>query len=1854
MSKKRVLLLTMALVIIAAVAVIIVKAQHKHVFRRVNPAFREYISAFTTGIISTESAIRVRLAVDYADTSLFNKEAAEKYFSFSPSIKGKLYWVDNRTLEFRPEKKLPQNMFYEAEFYLYKLLQVPDSLRTMEFQFKTTQQDFEVIVDNHKAYDGCKPQREKILGHIRTADVAELTDVSKILNAEQNGKELPIKWSQDAGKKIYYFTVDSVNRESSAGSVELKWDGDAIGADRKGKIPVVIPALSTFIVNNVVANLQPDQYVTVQFSESLDEEQNLEGLISLGGRQGLRFSVEDNELKIYPDIEMTGTQILSIEASIKNSTGKTLDNKYVKEIIFENNKPSVRLTENGVIIPSSKGILFPFEAINLNAIDVKIIRIYENNVTQFLQVNNLDGKSELARVGRTILKKTIPLTSLVDYNKWNRFSFDLTDLIKPEPGAIYSIKISFKKAYSTYPCTGGDDNVAEEDNSFGFNNVNEEDEDGKWYYYSDSYYDNDYDDYYYYDWEHHEDPCSRSYYNNKSITRNVLASNLGLLAKREANGTMNVFVTDLLNAKPVSDATVELYDFQQQQLATAKTNNDGMATMTVKRLPFLMIAKKAEQRGYLKLIDGDALSLSMFDVSGEVVQKGLKGCIYGERGVWRPGDSLYLTFVLEDKNKLLPVNHPVIFEFTNPKGQLYKRMIKTTSVNGFYDFRTATDVSSPTGNWMAKVKVGGAEFTKNIKIETVKPNHLKINLNFGTPFLYKNSTAKAVLESRWLHGAIAKKLEADVSLTLTRSSTSFKKFPAYEFDDPSRKFSTENISMFKGKLDDNGRVEFVPQINITSAAPGVLKAFFETRVFEGTGDFSIDRFSMDYYPFESYAGLLVPAGGGYNDMIYTDRDYQYDVANVDMNGTLVSSNTLKVEIYKLEWRWWWDNTSDNVADFISGQYAHLYKTFDLATVGGKSKFKFNVPHDEWGRYFIRVIDQKSGHSCGSTIYADWYGYIRTNNEGQQSATMLSFTADKEKYKVGDKVKLSIPSPAKGSALISIETGSRILQSLWTETKQGNTEVSFKVTEEMAPNIYVYVTLLQPHAQTINDLPIRLYGVIPVLVEDPNTHLRPLIKAPVKWVPEKNASLTVSEENGKAMTYTLAIVDEGLLDLTRFKTPDLWSVFYAREALGIKTWDMFDLVMGAFSGELQRILSIGGDGEGSGKGAQKANRFKPMVKFIGPIELKKGQSKTHTFKMPQYIGSVRVMVVAGNNGAYGSAEKAVQVKKPLMIQGTLPRVIGSGETVKLPVSVFAMENQVKEVSVQISVNNMFTINGAAVKKLKFNKPGDEIVQFELKAKESIGVAKVKITAQSGSETSVQDIEIDVRNPNPRITKTIEYVLEPGKSWNASFLPVGIPGTNKGVLELSSVPPINLQKRLSYLIAYPYGCIEQTTSSVFPQLYLTEVSDLTETQRTRIENNIRSGVNRLRQFQVPNGGLSYWPGDSYTDDWGTCYAGHFMLEAEQKGYTLPVGFLLNWKRYQKQRALSWAQNNTMYNNDLIQAYRLYTLALAKSPELGAMNRLLEQKNLSLTAKWRLAAAYVLAGKPETAQKLIYNLSYEIKPYRELYYTYGSDYRDKAMIIETLCLLNQKSKAMPLVKQLSADLSKEYWMSTQTTAYSLIAICKFIEKAGDSRQVKYEFTLDSGQPVQVSSVKAISQNDLNIKFSGKKNQLKLKNTGKGILYARIILDGVPAKGQEVSAENNLKMMVSYHNVLGQSIDPADLPQGTDFYAEVTVINPGMRGYYNQMALSMIFPSGWEIRNERMSDAPATTPSSQYTYQDIRNDRVYTFFDLAQNQRKTFTVMLNASYIGKYYLPAVYCEAMYDNSINASLAGKWVEVKE
>ncbi|MEJ2109347.1 MAG: MG2 domain-containing protein, partial [Acidobacteriota bacterium] len=1356
-------------------------------------------------------------------------------------------------------------------------------------------------------------------------------------------------------------------------------------------------------------------------------------------------------------------------------------------------------------------------------------------------------------------------------------------------------------------------------------------------------------------YDNRHDPCHPGYYKGYydqdiNVYRNVLVSDLGLIAKRGNDGSFFAAATDLKTTQPVSGVEITLLDYQHQVLTQARTSGDGTAVFTSERNPYLLVASDGRHTGYLRLDDGQSLSVSHFDVSGDRVAKGMKGFIYGERGVWRPGDPIHLTFILLNSDKPLPENYPVRLQLRNPRGQLVDTVTRQSSLNGFYTFELGTDPDAPTGNWNVRIKAGGAEFSKILKVETVMPNRLKIALDFGKGVeSLKGGQISGNLSASWLHGAPARNLKAAIELNFTPASTSFSKYEEYSFDDPARKYQSETKPVLEGYLDETGNAKFSINVKAENVSPGMLNANFTTRVFEQGGASSIDQMRMPYHPFERYIGIRTPKGDKARGMLLTDTKHPVQIVALDTEGVSVPNSRVKVEIYKIKWRWWWEKGTESIADYLgTREYLPIESnTMDLPE--GEGVWEFEIKYPSWGRYLIRVSDLDGKHVTGKIVYVDWPGWAgRDRKDNPGGATVLSFSSDKESYNVGEKVVLTIPAGNKGRGLVSLENGTRIIHSAWVDAGGEEIRYEFTATPEMAPNIYANVTLLQPHMQAGNDLPIRMYGVIPIKVSDPDTQLEPIIESPEVFKPEQEGKISIREKNGKSMTYTLAVVDEGLLDLTRFATPDPWAYFYRREALGVKTWDLFDLVAGAYGGTLERLLAIGGGADAGPANPQKANRFPPLVRFLGPFELNKGKTNTHQVSIPQYVGSVRIMVTAGQGRAFGHADRAVFVRNPLMILGTLPRVLGPEEEVDLPVAVFALEDKVKDVAVDIDIAGPVDVVGPKQKSISFDGPGEDLVTFRLKTQPRTGVIRVALNASGDGEKAGQKIEMEIRMPAYRETLVMDKTLEPGDSWNQAVEFTGMEGTNKAWLEISRIPPIDLARRLDFLIRYPHGCVEQITSSVFPQLYSNRLLELDSKRQDEIQANINAGIDRLRLFQTADGGFSYWPGNEDAHSWASSYAGHFLVEAEKSGYLIPPGVLEQWKKFQRNRALSWTNSN--YRSELIQAYRLYTLALAGSPELGAMNRLKEAPRMPDDARWRLAAAFQMAGQPEAAEQLVLGASTDIPEYRELSDTFGSSLRDKAMVLETLGIMNMMEKAFPLAQEVSLLLSSEKWLSTQTTAYALIAMARM--SAVQEGEVFYSYAWPDTGETSIRSELPVVQNPLTVEGL-KGGTLTLENNGDITFYARIIRQGVPRPGTEKASQENMALDVKYYTLDNKPLDPTELEQGLDFIAEVTVTNTGYQGEYKEVALTHMVPSGWEIRNLRMVPT-ARFENSEFEYQDIRDDRVYTYFDIPQGRNKVFYLLLNSSYLGRFYLPSISAEAMYDATINARVPGYWITVKK
>lgn len=1826
--------------------------------------FKEHITATTHGNISTHSDIQVELTKPLEQFDMTQEISAQDYLRISPKTEGKLIVENGNTLIFQPSESLEAGTEYKVSVLLHKLYQdIPKEFRTYTFSFHTIPPNFKMNLGQLMSHS---KEWQYLEASIETSDVVSVDQAKRIVSAKQSGKNLVIKWPEHAADGTFFnFVIDSIHRKIDDSEILIRWDGKPIHAESKGERIFNIPGQNNFTIVDIATKLGQQNHLQINFSDPLMENQDFSGLIAIENAEKLRYEVDGNVLNVYPESRIVGQVAVTVFTGIKNTEGFPLKKDFSEHISFEQLKPEIRMISKGVILPNAQATPIHFEAVNLSKVDIRIIKIYEDNILQFLQNNNLNETSRynIRRVGRRIAKKTVILKNNDDKadSNWKAYAIDLSEYFRADPGAIYQVELSFKKSYVTYDCSGVVSDVDEDDendSSFVADDIETEEDEALR---EERYWDNEIYNWrnYHYNWQERDNPCHPAYYNqDRVISANILGSNLGLIVKKSNNRAYHLFTTNLITAKPEPGVKVSLYNYQKQLIATRTTGSTGFVIYDSEKNASFAVAQKGANYAYIKLEDGNSLSMSNFDISGKELQRGIKGYMYTERGVHRPGDSIHLSFVLNDAANPLPKDHPVTLSVTDARGKLVQRTVLNNRSsnsrvnNDFYYFPIATSSTAPTGNWHASISVGGARFSKTLRVATVKPNRLKIALDFDNKILDASLPVKGTAKAEWLHGSPGRNLKIAMEATVRENTSAFSQHHGYRFIDPVRTFDEVEVPVLNSRLSAAGSARFNKKIEVGKNAPGMLTATFLTKVFEGGGDFSIDVFSKDLAPYAHFVGLKAPEPKRYSSYD-TDENTAFDVLTVNAQGEPTAHRELKVQVFKIHWRWWWNRGSDNLSSYENASVHRPYKEDTITTNSeGKGKFTLNIPDKDNGRFLIRIKDEKSGHATGQTVYFYENWWKNPGDTNSESAKMLVFNADKEKYEVGEKATISFPSGSGGNALLSIENGTEVLETHWIETQRGETQATFDITEEMAPNIYVNISLLQPHDQTKNDLPMRLYGIVPIGVEDPTTILKPQINMPKTLRPEEKFTVKVSEENNKPMTYTLAVVDEGLLDLTRFRTPDIHDAFYSREALGVKTFDIFDFVVGAYATSVENIYAVGGGDEALGAKNRKAKRFKPVVKFLGPFELGAGKTASHKIVMPNYIGSVRTMVIAGDNNhsAYGNAEKTTPVKKPLMVLASLPRKISPGETVTLPVTVFAMENKIKKAKVSVNVGGSLQPKNGTSKTISFSEPGEQIVNFEFDVSAVLdntnAVQTIAVNVSGHGETARYEVEIDVENPNPISRKTTTVVLDKNASQTIDFQTFGVAGSNSATIEFSTLPPMDLSKRMDYLKRYPFSCVEQLTSIGFPQLYFADLVDISSSKKRAAEKTAKEIIDQLGNYQLTNGGMAYWPGEREADDWSTSYAGHFILEAQQKGYAPPIGFIGNWLQYQQNTARQWRNSNTAYNSSLNQAYRLYTLALAGKPELAAMNRLRENRNLSNDAKWRLATAYALAGKQNVAKQIAQTANINIIPSDHDTYTYGSLFRNRAMALETMVLLdnpNQRNLAEAIAKELSSNT----YLSTQETSYGLLAMAKMVKKNG-GKSLDLSFTQNE-KTKSVKSTQPIAQRTLS--FSMGKNAVAIDNNKDNTVYATITQTGKLPLGDELTEQNNLSVKTAFVDGEGKKLDVTSLRQGTAIYAKVRVTNTTDYAI-NNLALSQIFPSGWEIVNTSFTELDGGA-SGDARYTDIRDDRVNFFFDLKGRHSRVFTVKLNASYLGRYYLPGAQVEAMYDNSYYARNKGRWVRIR-
>lgn len=1808
----------------------------KHVtYSNANDEFIEAVSPTYIGRLS-------KIAVTFVGEM---KCLPEEAISFSPAQKGTWQTVDGKTAVFTPQKPFRANSSMVLTADCGKLLGRETAAGKYTHPFVVGGASYKVELGELLL----DPDSENYsLGGKITTDIPITPgQAKKILKARLGLSRLKIDWLQDKSSNLWNFSINDIRNRDGRQNFYVSWSGSTLGLTRNqdrsfsGKKSYRIPSKNDFSIIDV--NTDAPDRILVSFSQKIDPAQDIKSFITAKDRDGRKntdfnASVRNNVITIFNDSNWQNVSNILVARGIKSTSGAIYSG--ARNITFPEKweMPLISFIKEGNILPTSQGTSVPVWTQNLSGLTIQAFRIHEFNMTQFFQENELDGDYELYRVGEPVWTKS------VDF-EWNDSmknrmvarGIDISELVKKYPDGMFQLRISFRKNNIKYVCHREHGDFSEyrmPDNLIEPLEIPGERSNWDW---ADGLSYRERQDY----WTFKDDPCHPAFYmsnfnRGSLISRNIIVSDLGVSAKRTEDNRLYVSVSNLKTTKPVSGTEVTAYNYVGAKIKSASTNSDGSAVFDNADRIFVVAARNSSQCSYLKLSNSTELSSSHFDIGGEKAAGGVKGFIYGERGVWRPGDEIHLTFVLQDLEKKLPENIPLTFELIDPLGKKTESRLLTKSVNGFFPIETKADSSSTTGLWTAKVSMGGKEWTKPLRIETVVPNRLSVELDADKKELDSGENT-FTLSGKWLHGAETPNYKADVSVSFSKAETVFEGYRDYTFSNPDSFVDTRKETIWEGYLGDDSKTVFYETLYAGDNIPGKLRAKFTSRIFEPSGAFSTAVKSFTYSPYERYVGLKLPKGDAARNMLLTDTKHTADVVLLEDDGTPVQNSSVYYTIYKIGWKWWWEKDAYTAATYVSGENYEQIDSGRVNITDGKGSFSFLVKYPSWGRYLILVNDSYGGHSAGQVVYIDWPGWAgRSQQENGGSAMMIPLSTDKKRYNTGDTAAISFASSAGQRALVTVEKSGNIVEQKWIETTADRTVFRLPLRQNLAPNVYVHVTLVQPHLQTANSLPIRLYGIVPVIVENPDTFLEPVITSAGTFEPNRNTVVSVSEKNGKPITYTLAVVDEGLLGLTGFHAPDLHSEFYRKEASLLRSWDLYSYVMNAYSGKLETLLAVGGSDEITDNSDRNSNRFAPVVKFFGPYTLSAGEKKATEFTMPEYIGAVRIMVVAGDGGSYGTKEKSVPVKADLMLQPSLPRTAGTNEEISVPVTVFNGTEKDASVSINMDVQGAVSAKDSVSADIPAGQ--NKTVRFKVKTSET-GSAEFTFTCTDGKATARARTEIPVQSRGIPVRYTEHFEIKKGKTSEVNIPSAGDIPSTKLSMEISTMPSINLASRLDYLTGYPHGCIEQITSGAFPQLYLSDFMKLDSANLTKVKKNVKSVFERYPNYQTVSGAMAYWPGGTAPSEWGSCYAAHFLIEAKKQGYTIPTeiyGPLVEWL---KETAAECNEAS------VTQAYRLFVLALAGSPDIGAMNRMMTDK-IGNEEGILLSAAYSLAGRRQTAQELLKQTDPVPNFFRHTGSSFSSSIRTAAQALIANNLAGNTSQAARIAENVSRTLSKDGWLSTQETAWSLISMLSFYR---DSRPAPAAYIVENNGRTTEKTMRGISEiQELDAENSSVQ-KVRITNGSNRPLFGTLAVSGMSAPGTEKAWNNGIKMTVSYEDAdENKSVRPEKLALGDTFTMRVKIVNSSGKKLEN-LALTVPLATGWEVNNDRIGTETART-SSAYSYQDIRDDKVCTYFNLDSYESAAFEFNMTVAYGGMYYIPAVHAEAMYDNEISAVAPGVYV----
>jgi uncharacterized protein YfaS (alpha-2-macroglobulin family) len=1736
---------------------------------------------------------------DAVEETAIGVTVTEQLVKFTPEIPGRFRWVSRRELQFLPERPFLPSTAYRAELKSGivktrdRFLSGKRSLQfnTKLFQVESISTNF-IYPAEHKK--GLNLQVNLTFNYpVNAAELQKALEIRQV----KTGQEVKYNLSTAGQSASFILKSEPLELAGKDQQIEIVISkgfrpvGGKIGLAADYRYATVLGAKKPLTVIEAVSkNESTKSWISVHCSESVVANA-VTNFIRLKPEVPFKAEVNGDYILIKSDRFKSGASYnLRLTAGLAALNGYPLKRDYSATVFFTDLEPSLRFNSPGRYLSSKGHLNLGLETVNIAKVNLEISQIYANNLVSYLNNTNHNEYCYSGHVERLgRIAESTVLNIDAPHNELVTTPINLKEYLTGNFRGIIQVVV-----YSDAK---------------------------RWI--QDSKY--------------------------------VIVTDIGIVAKM-GRDELVVWVNSLEGMEPKPEAKISLISRNNQVLATAVTDKEGVACFKdIKKAcqgyePFLILAETGGDFAFVQF-DKGLIEVADFDVRGrQHLVDGYEAFLYMDRDIFRPGDAGHLVAVLRGPNAALPPEFPVKLEIRQPDGRIYQELKSNTMDRGVCEFALKFPDYAQTGKYQAVLRVAEeAVGTTAFSVEDFMPERIKVTVKTDRSTYLAGETAAIKVQGLNLFGPPAAGRRSELKVTLEPAKFTAAGFNTYTFGDSDQAFTIKELELGESKLDESGMAVYNYDFPRELNPPAKVRALFHATVLEDGGRAVGSYKVVDLHAYERYIGVKALTSKAYCEM---NKPFPIKYVVVDKEGQPVEQVKLHIDVYRITWNSIYRKTKSGRYEYVSEEEKERVEHRTVTAAKGAQTYQY-VPKD-YGKYQIVLRDAKGRSRAGTSFFASGWGYSPWTMDAPEK---VSLEPERKTYQVGEKAKIQVKAPFSGKALVTVER-EKVYSYQIVEFKENTGIVTIPVKAEYKPNVYVTLQLIRSIKSLEKRAPARAFGTVPLQVDCSAHQLTVAIKAAEEVRPKQPLVVQVKLGRASGPTYlTLAAVDEGICQLTNYQTPDPVNFFYGKRSLNINSYDLYGMILPEVE-SIKPKSAPGGDAAIDGVRKRNlnpvaVNRVKPVALWSGLVKANRNGEARIKLAVPQFNGTLRLMAVAAGGTDFGYAQKKIVVRDPIVISPTFPRFVAVSDKFTVPVAVFNGTGKAGDFQLTMATNGPVSLISADQQNLSLKNREEKLVYFDLQAKNALGKGAFTLRAQGNRQTCEVKEELPVRPATPlthelksgSITAKTPLNITPAAHW--------LPGTASYQLTLAPFPSLKFAGSLQYLLSYPHGCVEQTTSKLFPLLYFDELARATQSAVFKGGNAdyyLNEGIAKLEAMQLREGCFAYWPGGTDSNEWCSVYASHFLVEARKAGYAVSDRVYDQMVKY-LQTLVKVGDNSAERLQTRV--YALYVLSLAGKAQLSTMAYLksFAMPKLADYSRAQLAAAYCYAGDRNTARKLLPATFTVANGARQSGGNLNSPIREDAIILGALADLNPRDPTIyKLVSRLSRSAKPGYWGTTQENAFALMALGK-IYKQKSVGDYHGEVWANHTKIATFDNKKIFHLQDARLG----KGTIQVKITGTGECYYHLQSSGVAASRQIKEYSQGLRVSREYLDRYGNPVNRAALCQGSLIVAHIT-IEP-QQDHLENLAIVDLLPGGLEIDNPRLANSGSLAWLAKKTltpsYMDIRDDRLVLFVSLKRRGKYDFYYALRAVSCGEFTLPSVKAECMYEPELSSYASGGRITIE-